>query len=513
MSETKNVVIKQNNGTDYDKLHPETVDSKVNLTDDNVSVWGNTLKDALPKIDSRLKIQEENEWSVGDIKCSTKDSLGNKWLKCDGGTFSVEQYPKLANYCEVKGFPFGNKKIEKVFEVPGRTFENVNQENNFNSYAGYPNIQHSYINKMGEYYVRFKQEDSSNGEGILTIYYSNDNINWNTGNSINLGQSFLTGSRDWIRGIGFVNNYYFISLKRENNEAKFLHSVTIDFLTYSTVDVEEVIKEENWGASDYTNSRKWDGKIFYNNGYYSFLYGVYFFNQHYPHVFSVFCDDINFSGKVYHYEVFYVRDNFDFTNIESFVFQGKRYSVYSLSYGNVKNSYIMWDTNDGKKGTVHDEIISKLYHGCAQTSDWLYLYFKDKTYNKFYGCLINSSSGKNMTLDDITMYDLPTMIRPNGDCFVGLMKIGEVKYKSSSSPSMANATEYTNTLSGVNPTSSTQEEDGYVNFENESGIFCYTNDSWGNNPVYKISYGRVLPIKLNQSSSVTPINTFIKALD
>ena len=140
MSETKNVVIKQNNGTDYDKLHPETVDSKVNLTDDNVSVWGNTLKDALPKIDSRLKIQEENEWSVGDIKCSTKDSLGNKWLKCDGGTFSVEQYPKLANYCEVKGFPFGNKKIEKVFEVPGRTFENVNQENNFNSYAGYPNI-------------------------------------------------------------------------------------------------------------------------------------------------------------------------------------------------------------------------------------------------------------------------------------------------------------------------------------------------------------------------------------
>lgn len=60
-----------------------------------------------------------------------------------------------------------------------------------------------------------------------------------------------------------------------------------------------------------------------------------------------------------------------------------------------------------------------------------------------------------MTLDDITTYDLPTTIRPNGDCFVGLMKIGEVKYKSSSSPSMANATEYTNTLSGVNPTSST----------------------------------------------------------
>lgn len=62
MSETKNVVIQQNNGTDYDKLHPETVDSKVNLTNGNISVWGNTLKEALPKIDSRLKIQEENEW-------------------------------------------------------------------------------------------------------------------------------------------------------------------------------------------------------------------------------------------------------------------------------------------------------------------------------------------------------------------------------------------------------------------------------------------------------------------
>jgi hypothetical protein len=60
MGETKNVVIQQNNGTDYDKIYPKTRDSEVNLTDDNVSVWGNTLKDALPKIDSRLTVTENN---------------------------------------------------------------------------------------------------------------------------------------------------------------------------------------------------------------------------------------------------------------------------------------------------------------------------------------------------------------------------------------------------------------------------------------------------------------------
>ena len=134
-----------------------------------------------------------------------------------------------------------------------------------------------------------------------------------------MGESFITDYRNWIRGVGFVNNYYFISLKRDG-EAKFLYSTTIDFLTYSTVDIEEVVRGENWGASSFFNSREWDGKIFYNNGEYSFLYGVYFFSGRYPHVFSVCCANINFSENVNHYEVFYLNDGFNFTNIESFVF-------------------------------------------------------------------------------------------------------------------------------------------------------------------------------------------------
>jgi hypothetical protein len=167
MSETKNVVIQQNNGTDYDKLHPETVDGKVNLTGDNVSVWGNTLKEALPKIDSRLKIQEENEWSVGDIKCSTKDSLGNKWLKCDGSTFDVKEYPELSNLCKKEGFPFGNKLISIVKnDIPRKTMEGINEGSNLNLTDSYV----SYLNIVNNYYVRFKEVDSA--KYSLTVYYS-----------------------------------------------------------------------------------------------------------------------------------------------------------------------------------------------------------------------------------------------------------------------------------------------------------------------------------------------------
>lgn len=118
MSETKNVVIQQNNGTDYDKLHPETVDSKVNLTDENVSVWGNTLKDALPKINSRLTVTESNQWEIGDIRTTTKSDLGEKWLKTDGSSYDTSKYPELSKITEVQGFPFGTGILKKINDFP-----------------------------------------------------------------------------------------------------------------------------------------------------------------------------------------------------------------------------------------------------------------------------------------------------------------------------------------------------------------------------------------------------------
>ena len=65
-------------------MHPETVDSKVNLTDGNVSVWGNTLKDALLKINNRVTTVEGNQWEIGDLRYTKKNNLGKKWLLTDG---------------------------------------------------------------------------------------------------------------------------------------------------------------------------------------------------------------------------------------------------------------------------------------------------------------------------------------------------------------------------------------------------------------------------------------------
>lgn len=94
MSETKNVVIQQNNGTDYNKIYPEVYDKNVNLSTENASVWGNTLEDALPKITA----MQDNQWEVGDLRYTTKNDLSEKWLKCDGSVYNSSDYPRLEKY-------------------------------------------------------------------------------------------------------------------------------------------------------------------------------------------------------------------------------------------------------------------------------------------------------------------------------------------------------------------------------------------------------------------------------
>lgn len=128
MSETKNVVIQQNNGTDYDKLHPEVYDKNVNLSTENVSVWGNTLKDALSKINSRLTVTESNQWEIGDIRTTTKSDLGEKWLKTDGSSYDTSKYPELSKVTEVQGFPFGTGILKKINDFPReKNFSGANE--------------------------------------------------------------------------------------------------------------------------------------------------------------------------------------------------------------------------------------------------------------------------------------------------------------------------------------------------------------------------------------------------
>ena len=231
MSETKNVVIQQNNGTDYDKLHPETVDSKVNLTGGNVSVWGNTLKEALPKINSRLNVVEDNQWEIGDIRITTKSDLGEKWLKADGNVYDINKYPDLAKITTVQDFPFGSQSITTgTIEGTALSFGAIN-ETNLNS-----NENMERANYVNGYYFRFKDylNISSNAYSLL-VHYTQDKKNWTTVRiSITLTGFTERETSGYIKGIGYVNRYWYLSFVF-NTKSGFLYSTELDFSNYSVV--------------------------------------------------------------------------------------------------------------------------------------------------------------------------------------------------------------------------------------------------------------------------------------
>ena len=87
------------------------------------------------------------------------------------------------------------------------------------------------------------------------------------------------------------------------------------------------------------------------------------------------------------------------------------------------------------------------------------------------------------------------------------MTASNVSWAVSENYDMSNSTNYADTLTGITPSG-----DGEVIFEDVGGIYNYTNNA-DNNNIYKIGFGRVLPTGLNAPNTVTPINTFIKALD
>lgn len=188
MSETKNVVIQQNNGTDYDKLHPETVDDKVNLTDDNVSVWGNTLKDALPKIDSRLTVTENNQWEIGDIRQTAKNDLGEKWLLCNGVEIdSSDEYSRLG---DVLGKEAGKWSLKNTFQIENIFGFSVNNFKINYSNGKYLIVTTEKDGDNASVWLAFsdsmagpwttKQIISEKSEGLEQIYFNNRSCEYNS---------------------------------------------------------------------------------------------------------------------------------------------------------------------------------------------------------------------------------------------------------------------------------------------------------------------------------------------
>lgn len=511
MSETKNVVIKQNNGTDYDKLHPETVDSKVNLTDDNVSAWGNTLKEALPKINSRLNVVEDNQWEIGDIRITTKSDLGEKWLKADGNVYDINKYPDLAKITTVQDFPFGSQSITTgTIEGTALSFGAIN-ETNLNS-----NENMERANYVNGYYFRFKDylNISSNAYSLL-VYYTQDKKNWTTVRiSITLTGFTERETSGYIKGIGYVNRYWYLSFVF-NTKSGFLYSTELDFSNYSVVWIQDILSKLPVFSDD--SFVQWGLGIYYYNNFYSLVVGSGYSSV--KHVSVIYANDINFisglnSNRIYNggYEsgvhwgdtmITCMFNNNLYTFFTKYFTSGSGRTTY---YGGL---YVSNPNGSNPTGII--KIDESSGTGLQQVS------FIYKGKDEMYLSVAGSSGGQSIkftTLDktgeEVTFPNrVPTLVLKNGKFLKGILTSGSNTWLVADNFQLENAKTYTATITGTINSSDT----AYINMELPNGLASYTNSSADSSRTYTLEQGGILPNSNISSSSLTGLNTFIKALN
>lgn len=492
MSGTKNVVIQQNNGTDYDKLHPETVDSKVNLTGDNVSAWGNTLKDALLKINNRLVSTEDNQWIIGDIRVTTKNDLGNKWLRCDGNSYDTSAYPELAKNTSVQGFPFGTGNL-KVITIPGNnSFKAANGNWGDNTQAVEVN---GYYIRTSEINLNISQKKVS-----FTIYYSTDFENWND-NKIEVQWPDLRGD-DTYRTllVGYENRYWYFSFIF-NSYAGFIYSSDI--------------KSKSWTLIKTSCYCNWSGQLFYYNN--QWMFWGYLWNS---------SDNEYVLTKVYSNSIDFSSFNTVIMN-HSGVDQAGTPDCWSYNFGSVVYQIAESVDRDSDGGYDYGGVNLYSFNIGSNTASYFSLCTRSYSIQQFlknnnglfiYKKYYHRNSGTSyyvITLDGTNISSLPSeeQCYNKTDYPSFINKDGKfcLYYNSGKSIQISNSP----TLSSPSSQSSSSwasEINGEVTafLETDSGVFF---ENSGGTIFGKVSFGGVLPSYSPESTSTTKLNAFIKALD
>ena len=112
------ITMKENNGTDFDTLYPQTVSNQVIMQDENGVLTNKTLDDKVDEIATG-----GGAFQVGDTLTTARTNLGEKWLLCNGEIVTDTQQPELANVVEFKSLPLSfqsNATIANIDE-DGRT--------------------------------------------------------------------------------------------------------------------------------------------------------------------------------------------------------------------------------------------------------------------------------------------------------------------------------------------------------------------------------------------------------
>ena len=523
MSETKNVVIQQNNGTDYNKIYPEVYDKNVNLSTENASVWGSTLKDALPKINSRTSKIEEDNWKIGDIKISVKESLGDKWLKTDGSLFSKKDYPDLADICFYKGYPYGTEEIT-TSTVPGCAyFGRAINETNLNSPCS------NYVNR---YHFRFlfsrkvTEQGEKEDSHIMTYYYSPDLINWES-NQFEIEppagtDTVNTSFHDYFNGIGYENGYWYFSFQFDSDEALFFYyGQNLAQGSWTKVEINESIVYDT-NADRYSFS-SWGGEIFYeNNQWHTFvgLYGRYTDTYCMAEIIS---DNINFSSAIYQRFSEYFPENIYSTGdrrgtgLNGFVLRINNYihiisrtsmygssstSSHSLYYcggtiGTTGNTLTKLAGSSNSQGLVNSVQIIK-----AEPNKFYFMWAWGSNLTGEYIELLprSISSAMSYTKNVTFIDDNGTYVNYKGES-------NYIYVYTSNSPSM---TDYTTQQKNI----VVQTFIGNAKLVDKMCYFTNIVDSnTGEYTVNEIKFGGLLPNYTPTTSSKTNLNAFIKALN
>lgn len=511
MSETKNIVIQQNNGTDYDKLHPETVDSKVNLTGDNVSAWGDTLKEALPKINSRLSVVEDNQWEIGDIRTTTKSDLGEKWLKADGSVYDISKYPDLAKVTTVQDFPFGSQSIT-TGTIAGQalSFGALNETNLISNTNG------ERANYVNGYYFRFKDylNTSSNAYSLL-VYYTQDKKNWTTVRiSITLTDFTERETSGHIKGIGYTNRYWYLAFSFATKDG-FFYSSSLDFSNFQAVWINDIIT--NLAVFDDHTYTMWGNGVYFYNNSYSLVVGHSYSTA--KNVTVISAKDINFSSGLNSNRIY----SSDYESgvhwgdaIITCMFNNNLYTFFTKSYtsGSGRTTYYggLYVSNpDGSNPTAIIRIDGTEGNGVQEVS------FIYKGKDEMYLSVAGGSNGQSIkftksdkTGETVTFSNrVPTLILNNGKFLKGVLTSGSNTWLVADNFQLENAKTYTATITGTINSS----DYAYINMELPNGLASYTNSSTDSSRTYMLEQGGVLPKSNISSSSLTGLNTFIKALD
>lgn len=243
---SKNIEMQEKtSASTYETLYPKTSASQVFLSEE-----AKQATNGLENLDQAASFWGGGQNEIGDIKISARNNLGNKWLECNGNIISKTDYPQLANYCEEKGFPFGNDKSEII--NPNIT------------YSG--NYYSPQMFQVGEYFVIFTKKmsyDSSTSKFTLNYSYTKDlnSTAW-TSKVATIDDvrnyEWRLGGRS-IANMSLANGYYILQM---------------DYgYIFFTTDITNANSWDYYSIIGSMNS-EWDSPIIYQDGYYqtTFVY-------------------------------------------------------------------------------------------------------------------------------------------------------------------------------------------------------------------------------------------------